>query len=83
MLTYTGHTCGGFAYAIFGDAPFCGSAASCRLAACGWESGEAVRGLESKGIIERGETSVVEIRTLSNTHFLFMSSRSRQPLSNG
>ena len=72
MLTCTGHTCGGFANVIFGDAPFCGSAAGCRLAACGRESGEAARGLERKGIIERGETSVAEIGTLSNTHFLFI-----------
>ena len=72
MLTCIGHTCGGFAYAIFRAAPFCGSAVCCRLAACGRESGEAARGLKSKCIIERGETSAVEIGTLSNTHIFFI-----------
>ena len=72
MLTCTGHTCGGFAYAIFGAAPCYGSGAGCKLAASGRESGEAARGLESKGIIERGETSAAEVGTLSNTHFLLI-----------
>ena len=72
MLACNGHTGGGFAHAIFGAAPLCGSASCCRLAACSRESGAAARGLESKGIFERGETSAAEIGTLSNTHILFI-----------
>ena len=72
MLACIGHTGGGSAHAIFGAAPFCRSTLCCRLAACNRESGAAARGLESKGIIEMGETSVAEIGTLSNTHILFI-----------